>query len=362
MRGRYRILLGMAAGVGKTYRMLQEGRQADAEGRDVVIGYLEPHDRPETEALAQGLELVPRVAVPHGGLVLGEMDVDAVVRRVPELALVDELAHTNAPGSRNEKRYQDIDEILEAGIDVISTVNVQHLESLNDTIFEITGVRVRETFPDRVLDQADEVVLVDLAPEALQQRLEAGKVYPAAQAEVALTNFFRLENLSSLRELALREVAEDVEARRRPVVLEALSRQAVAERVLALIEPQPKSQRILRRAWRSAQRLGSELDALWVRPAGRTSSTEETIQLAALRRLASVLGVHFLEEEGDDLVATVRRVAYERGTTYVFVGTPDERRRIEILRGSLLSRMVRELPGIDIRVVANRADRGALAP
>jgi two-component system sensor histidine kinase KdpD len=361
MRGRYRILLGMAAGVGKTYRMLQEGRQADLEGRDVVIGYLEPHDRPETAALAQGLELVPRVAVPHGGLVLGEMDVDAVVRRAPELALVDELAHTNAPGSRNEKRYEDIDEILAAGIDVISTVNVQHLESLNDTIFEVTGVRVRETFPDRVLDEADEVVLVDLAPEALRQRLDAGKVYAPPRAEVALTNFFRLENLSSLRELALREVAEDVEARRRPNVLEALSRQAVAERVLAMIEPQPKSQRILRRAWRSAQRLGAEIDAVWIRAAGRQPSSEEAIQLAALRRLASVLGVHFLEEEGDDLVATVRRVAVERGTTYVFVGTPDERRRVEILRGSLLSRMVRELPGIDIRVVANRADRGKLA-
>jgi len=362
VRGRYRILLGMAAGVGKTYRMLQEGKQADAEGRDVVIGYLEPHDRPETAVLAEGLELVPRVAVPHGGLVLGEMDVDAVIRRTPELALVDELAHTNAPGSRNEKRYQDIDEILEAGIDVISTVNVQHLESLNDTIFELTQVRVRETFPDRVLDEADEVVLVDLAPEALQQRLEAGKIYPKASAEVALINFFRLDNLSALRELALREVAEDVEARRQPTALEPLSQQAVAERVLALIEPQPKSQRILRRAWRSAQRLSAEIDAVWVRPTGRQPTSEEAIQLAALRRLASVLGIHFLEEEGDDLVATVRRVAQERGSTYIFVGTPDERRRVEILRGSLLSRMVRELPGIDIRVVANRADRPEQAP
>ena len=347
----------MAAGVGKTYRMLQEGRQAQNEGRDVVIGYLEPHDRPETTALAEGLEIVPRVAIPHGGLVLGEMDVDAVIARKPELALVDELAHTNAPGSRNEKRYQDIDEILEAGIDVISTVNIQHLESLNDTIFELTTIRVRETFPDRVLDEADEVVLVDLAPEALQQRLEAGKVYPKERAEVALINFFRLDNLSSLRELALREVAEDVEARRRPTVLEPLSQQAVSERILAMIEPQPKSQRILRRAWRSAQRLGSEIDAVWVRRPGRPPSDEEATQLAALRRLASVLGVHFLEEEGDDLVATVRRVAFERGSTYIFVGTPDERRRVEILRGSLLSRMVRELPGIDIRVVANRADR-----
>jgi two-component system sensor histidine kinase KdpD len=360
MRGRYRILLGMAAGVGKTYRMLQEGRQAQADGRDVVIGYLEPHDRPQTSALAEGLETVPRKRLEHGALVLEEMDVDAVIRRTPELALVDELAHTNAAGSRNEKRYQDIDEILEAGMDVISTVNIQHLESLNDAVFELTGVRVRETFPDRMLDDADEVILVDISPEALQDRLRAGKVYPGGQAERALLNFFRQDNLSALRELALREVAEDVEARRGPAVLDPLSKQAVGERVLVLVEPQPRSQRVLRRAWRSAQRLGGEIDALWMRRTGQKLSAEEATQLAALRRLASILGVHFLEEEGDDLVNTVRRVAAERGSTYIFVGTPDERRWVEIMRGSLISRMIRELPGIDIRVVAHRALRDEL--
>jgi two-component system sensor histidine kinase KdpD len=360
MRGRYRILLGMAAGVGKTYRMLQEGRQAQAEGRDAVIGYLEPHERPETAALAEGLEVVPRLRFAHGQLELEEMDVDAVIRRAPELALVDELAHTNAPGSRNEKRYQDIEEILAAGIDVISTVNIQHLESLNDAVFELTGVRVRETFPDRMLDAADEVILVDISPEALQDRLRAGKVYPGGQAERALLNFFRQDNLSALRELALREVAEDVEHRRSPAVLDPLSKQAVGERVLALVEPQPRSQRVLRRAWRSAQRLGGEIDALWMRRPGQTLSAEEATQLAALRRLASILGVHFLEEEGDDLVEAIRRVAAERGSTYIFVGTPDERRWVEITRGSLISRMIRELPGIDIRVVAHRALRDEL--
>ena len=357
MRGRYRILLGMAAGVGKTYRMLQEGRQAQADSRDVVIGYLESHDRPETAVLAEGLETVPRLRAQHSTLELEEMDVDAVIRRAPELALVDELAHTNALGMRNEKRYQDIDEILAAGIDVISTVNVQHLESLNDAIAELTDVRVRETFPDRVLEDADEVVLVDLTPEALQERLRAGKVYPLERAQVALQNFFRVEKLSALRELALREVAEDVEHRRQSVVLDPLSQVAVAERVLALVEPQPKSQRIMRRAWRSAERLSAQLDALWVRKPGYELTQEEQVSLAALRRLAIVLGAHFVEEEGDDLVAAVRRVADERGSTYVFVGTPDESRRREILRGSLLSALVRELPGIDIRVVANRADR-----
>jgi two-component system sensor histidine kinase KdpD len=357
LRGRYRILLGMAAGVGKTYRMLQEGQHAQIEGRDVVIGYLEPHDRPQTAALANGLEAVPRLRSLHGGLELEEMDVDAVIARRPELALIDELAHTNAPSMRNEKRYQDIEEILAVGIDVISTVNIQHLESLNDTIFELTGVRVRETFPDRLLDEADEVVLVDLSPEELRERLRAGKVYPPERAEVALENFFRQENLAALRELVLREVAEDVEARRNPATLEPLSRQAVAERILALIEPQPKSQRILRRAWRSSQRLGAEIDALWMRPDGREPTEEEATQLAALRRLASLLGIHFLEADGDDLVETVGNIAAERGSTYIFVGTPDESRRREIFGGSLLSRMVRELPGLDIRVVADRAQR-----
>jgi two-component system, OmpR family, sensor histidine kinase KdpD len=360
-RGHYRILLGMAAGVGKTYRMLLEGRQAQEEGGDVVIGYLEPHDRPETTALAEGLEVVPRLRAQHGALELEEMDLDAVLARAPELALIDELAHTNAAGMRNEKRWQDIEDVLEAGSDVISTVNVQHLESLNDAIFELTEVRVRETFPDRILDEADEVVLVDLSPEELRDRLRAGKVYSKAQAEVALENFFRADKLGALRELVLREVAEDVEARRVSKPLEPLSQTAVAERVLALVEPQPKSQRIMRRAWRSAQRFGTDMDAVWVRPSGRQPTEEEATQLAALRRLAGVLGVHFLEEEGDDLVSVVRHVAAERGSTYIFVGTPDESRRREIFGGSLLSRMVRELPGLDIRVVANRADRDRLA-
>jgi two-component system, OmpR family, sensor histidine kinase KdpD len=359
-RGHYRILLGAAAGVGKTYRMLQEGRQAQAEGRDVVIGYLEPHDRPETIALAEGLEVVPKLRARHGGLELDEMDVDAVIRRTPELALVDELAHTNAPGSRHEKRYEDIDDILDAGIDVISTVNVQHLESLNDAVFEMTDVRVRETFPDRILDEADEVVLVDLSPQALQERLRAGKVYPKERVDAALSNFFRGDNLSGLRELALREVAEDVEERRDAVVLDPLSKQAVNERVLVLVKPEPESQRVLRRAWRSAQRLGADLDALWVRRPGERLNDGMTTSLAALRRLAIILGAEFVEEEADDLVQAVRRTVVDRGSTYVFVGTPDESRRREILHGSLVSALVRELPGVDIRVVANRAQRREL--
>src|SRR5258708_14814731 len=299
----------MAAGVGKTYRMLQEGRQAQHEGHDVAIGYLEPHDRPETSALAEGLEQVPHLRSAPEGVDLAEMDVDAVIERSPEIALVDELAHTNLPEARNRKRYEHIDEILAAGIDVTSTVNVQHLESLNDSIFELTGVRVRETFPDRILDDADEVVLVDLTPEALQDRLKAGKVYAPAQAEVALQNFFRLENLAALRELVLRELAEDVEQRRHLSVVDPLGQQAVGERILALVTPEPRSQRLLRRAFRSGQRLNAEVDALWVRRPGRELTEEQQITLAALRRLTSILGAHFIEVEADDLVAAVKQVA-----------------------------------------------------
>jgi two-component system sensor histidine kinase KdpD len=347
----------MAAGVGKTYRMLQEGRQAQAEGVDVVIGYLEPHDRPETASLAEGLEAVPHLRSTIGAREVAEMDVDAVLRRAPELALVDELAHTNLPEARNRKRYEDIDEILEAGIAVTSTVNIQHLESLNDDVFELTDVRVRETFPDRILDEADEVVLVDLAPEALQDRLRSGKVYPAERVDAALLNFFRLENLAALRELVLRELAEDVEARRTTTVLDPLSQQAVAERILVLVTPEPRSQRILRRAFRSGQRLGSEIDAVWVRRPGQQLDEQGAVSLAALRRLASILGAHFIELEGDNLPDAVKRIVAERGSTYIFLGTPDESRRTEILRGSLVSKLVRDLPGVDIRVVADRALR-----
>jgi two-component system, OmpR family, sensor histidine kinase KdpD len=357
MAARYRILLGMAAGVGKTYRMLQEGHQAEREGHDVVIGYLEPHDRPETAVLAEGLEEVPHLRSAHGGLDLREMDVDAVIRRMPELALVDELAHTNVAEARNGKRYEDIDEILGAGIGVTSTVNIQHLESLNDEIFELTGVRVRETFPDRILDRADEVVLVDLTPEALQERLLAGKVYPAERVPTALDNFFRIDNLAALRELVLRELADDVEARRTPAILDPRSQYAVAERILALVTPEARSQRLLRRAFRSAQRLDAEVDALWVRRPGRELTDAEEASLAALRRLATILGAHFVEVESDHLVETVKRVADERGSTYVFLGTPDESRLTEIRRGSLVSTLIRQLPGVDIRVVADRALR-----
>ena len=365
-RGHHKVFLGMAAGVGKTYQMLREG-QAEAEnGRDVVIGYLEPHGRAETVAQADGLEVVPRRRVAYRDSVLDEMDLSAVLRRRPELALIDELAHTNAPGVEHEKRWQDVDDVLAAGIDVFSTVNVQHLESLNDQVAELTGIRVRETVPDAVVGDADEVVLIDITPQSLVDRLLAGKVYPAERVQTALNNFFKVENLSALREVALRQVAEEVEAKRAPAdtggrpsderLIDNAAPAAVGERLLALVTPHAKSQRVVRRAWRSAQRLGAELDVLWV--ADHEPSEDEQDQLDALRRLSSVLGAHLLIEHGDDVAVVTQRVAQDRGTTYVLMGTPEPRGALRRLtKPALPYRLLAALPGVDLRIVADRTQR-----
>lgn len=367
-RGRYKIFLGMAAGVGKTYRMLQEGRAEMVAGRDVVIGYLEPHDRPETSAQARGLEVVPRRSVPiRGGAEVEEMDLPRLLDRAPDLALIDELAHTNPPGLEHEKRFEDIADVLGAGIDVFSTVNVQHLESLNDQVAELTGVRVRETVPDSVLAGADEVVLIDLTPEALIARLRAGQVYPGENVDAALNNFFKIENLAALREVSLRQVAEEVESKRL-VLSEAETLgtrteervasdvpKAVGERLLALVRPQASSQRLIRRAWRSAQRLGTGLDILWVKPPSLLIEGEVERQVTALRQLASVLGASFLIEEHDDVVAGAARVVRERGSTYIMVGESKPSRGLARLREPLPQRLMRATPGgVDVRIVAHR--------
>ena len=365
-RGHYKIFLGMAAGVGKTYRMLQEGHAEAAAGRDVAIGYLEPHKREETSQQAVGLGVVPRRNVPYRDVEVEEMDLPALLARGPGLALIDELAHSNPPGLEHGKRYEDIAAVLAAGIDVFSTVNVQHLESLNDRVAELTGVTVRETVPDSVLGTADEVVLIDLTPEALIARLRAGKIYPGENIQAALDNFFRIENLAALREVSLRQVAEDVESKRltlhqveqvgtREERVAAEVPKAVGERLLALIRPQPSSQRLVRRAWRSAQRLGTDLDLLWVKPPGKPIEGEVERHVTALRRLASVLGATLLIEEHDDIVAAVARVVRERGSTYIMVGESLPAKGFARLRTPLPQRLMRATPpGVDVRIVAHR--------
>jgi two-component system sensor histidine kinase KdpD len=364
-RGQLRVFLGMAAGVGKTFRMVLEGHAEAQAGRDVVIGLLETHGRVETAQLAQGLPMIPRRNVTYRGTTLEEMDLPAVLRRAPELCLIDELAHTNAPGLEHHKRYEDVDDVLAAGIDVLSSLNVQHLESLNDRVTELTGIRVRETIPDAVLGRADEVVLIDLTPSALLDRLRAGKVYPPERIDAALNNFFRIENLEALREVALRQVAEEVGAKRLTTVsvgsredsLAGEAAQAVGERLLALVEPYPGAQRLVRRAWRSAQRLGGELDLLWVSKPSMRLSEEQQRSLTALRQLASVLGAHLLVEESDDLTAAIADVARRRGTTYILMGGSRRARGVARLRVPLPQRLMERLPGVDVRIVADRSRR-----
>jgi len=370
-RGHLKVFIGMAPGVGKTYRMLQEGAAEAASGRDVIVGYLESHGRTETLAQADGLEIVPRRHLLYRGTPLQEMDLQAVLARTPELCLIDELAHTNAPSVEHEKRYEDVRDVLDAGIDVYSTVNVQHLESLNDQVTQLTGARVRETIPDEVLSSADEIVLIDVTPEALIARLRAGNVYGPERVQAALNSFFKIENLSALRETALRQVAEDVEVKRllrEPGLpgrrdeqgmasVQHDTPQAIAERLLALATLAPHSERVIRRAWRSAQRLDAALDVLVVRPPGRPPSTEDRRRLEELRRLVAMLGARLRVEESEDVAAAVIRVAVALGSTYVLMGTPAPARGLARLGGapdrSLLMRLVRGLPGVDIRVVAD---------
>ena len=364
-RGRLKLYIGMAAGVGKTYQMLLEGHAEQEGGRDVVIGFLETHGRADTARLAEGLPIIPRRRVSYRETVIEEMDLPGVLQRAPELCLIDELAHTNAPGVEHLKRYEDVEDVLAAGIDVLSTVNVQHLESLNDQVTELSGIRVRETIPDAVVARADEVVLVDLTPEALLERLQAGKVYPRERIDAALNNFFRIENLSALREVALRQVAQEVGAKRRPSEVissreESLAEgtpQAIGERLLALVEPYPGSQRLVRRAWRSAQRLNADLDLLWVRKPGQRLEEENERSLTALRQLAAILGAKMYEEEADDVAAAVADFAARQGTTYILLGRSRPARGTARFRTPLPQRLMARLPGVDVRIVADRAVR-----
>jgi two-component system sensor histidine kinase KdpD len=382
-RGHLKVFIGMAPGVGKTYRMLQEARAEAESGRDVVIGYLEPHGRADTIAQAEGLEMIPRRTLIYRGRPLEEMDLPAVLARRPELCLIDELAHTNAPGVEHEKRYEDVRDVLNAGIDVFSTVNVQHLESLKDQVSQLTGTRVRETIPDEVLSSADEVVLVDLTPEELLVRLRAGKVYRPERVPDALNHFFKIENLSALRETALRQVAEDVEVKRlvrwpisdrsSPIVRRDeegqaadgdTSPQPITERLLALATLAPRSEHVVRRAWRSAQRLGAELDVLVVRPPGRSPSVEDRRRLEELRRMTSMLGARLHVEQADDVADVAIATARSLGSTYLFMGTPSSRRGIGRLFSPndgrrLLGRLLDELPGVDVRIVADPSLRGS---
>jgi two-component system sensor histidine kinase KdpD len=365
MAGRHKIFLGMAAGVGKTYRMLLEGHAELQAGQDVVIGVVETHRRADTAKLVEGFEVLAHRIVDYRSTRIEEMDLPAILERRPQICLIDELAHTNAPGVEHAKRYQDVEDVLAAGIDVLSTLNVQHLESLNDQVAELSGIRVRETIPDAILGRADEIVVVDLTPEELLDRLRAGKIYPAERIDAALNNFFKIENLSALREVALRQVAQEVGQRRfaaatsigsREETIAAQAPQAVSERLLALVEPYPGAQRLVRRAWRSATRLGAQLDLLWVQPPGPLSDEQER-SLTALRQLASLLGAQLIVEESDVLAEAIAIVARRQHSTYILMGRARPARGLGRLRTPLPQRLMELMPGVDVRIVADRGGR-----
>ena len=361
-RGRLKVFLGYAAGVGKTYQMLTEAQGLKNQGVDVVIGYFEPHARKETMALTEGLEAVPRRLVDYKGSRLEEMDADAVLRRHPAVAVVDEFPHTNAPGSSRPKRWEDVQVFLEAGIDVLTTMNVQHLESLNDQIWQSTGVRVRETIPDWVLKQADEIVMVDLTPRALLNRLERGVVYSPERARAALQNFFKEPTLVALRELAMRQTAHALEIRQSGEEPAGDIRPAPGqpkERLLLLIEPQPASAALIRRGRRVADYLQAECFAVCVSKAADLSelSVEERHTIDQQLNFARALHIETRILQGHDIADTLVSFARTNGVTQIFVMRQKDSRIPSLLRRGLVQRIVNLAGDMQVTIVADRSVR-----
>ncbi|PYN39744.1 MAG: two-component system sensor histidine kinase KdbD, partial [Candidatus Rokuibacteriota bacterium] len=360
-RGKLKVFFGAAAGVGKTYAMLEAAREQRADGVDVLIGYVETHGRAETEALLEGLEILPRRSVEYRGTTLPEFDLDGALARRPSLILVDELAHTNAPGSRHAKRWQDVLELLDAGIDVYTTMNVQHVESLNDVVAKITGVVVRETVPDSVLEQADEVELIDLPPDDLLERFKDGKVYVPDQAQEAVRNFFRKGNLIALRELALRRTAERVDAQMRVYMHEHAIGKAwpTAERLLVCVSPGPESARLVR----AAKRMADQLDAPWVAayvetPAQLRLPAEVRDRVTQTLRLAEQLGAETVRLPGEKMSEAILAFAHDRNVTKIVVGKPRRRLWTRILIGSIVDALVQGSGDIDIFVISAERQQG----
>ena len=356
--GHFRIYLGAAAGVGKTYAMLNEGHRRKQRGTDVVVGFVECHDRPLTQERCDDLEIVPRRTIEYRGTRFEEMDLDAVITRRPRVALIDELAHTNVPGSRHTKRWEDIVEILDAGIDVITTVNIQHLESIADAVEQMTGAQVRERVPDWVVRKADQIELVDSSPEALRRRMLHGNIYPQAKVPQALTHFFRTDNLIALRELALRFLADETEEE----LLEHLQRHQAtvlwetSERLLVAVTAAPGTDAIVRRAARMAARIKADLHVLHV-ISGDGARQSHAPQLAILRQVATDVGANWDEIQADDPAEAVIEFARSHQITQIVVGSSSRSRWQELKGGGSIVRKISRLAGaagIDIHIIARR--------
>ena len=348
-RGKHKIFIGMAPGVGKTFRMLEEGHRLKSEGIDVVIGLLETHGRKETAAKGEGLEIVPKKQMLRGEKILNEMDTDAVIERRPQLALIDELAHTNIPGSLREKRYQDVEEILKAGIDVFSTLNIQHIESLNDLVARITGVVVRERVPDRVLEAADEIVVVDVTPETLEDRLLEGKIYAPEKIEQSLENFFQRRHLIALRELALREVADNVEDDAATLKGQSCN---IHERVLVCLSTYPNSLQLLRRGARIASYMNAQFYAVFVNDPDRFLTKAESLHVETCEKLCQEFNGQFLRVNGNNIAKAISEVAKQYRITQIVIGESQQSRWKLLLRGSLTQQLVRSLKHVDLHIIA----------
>ena len=356
-KGTLKLFLGYAPGVGKTYSMLSEAIRRHGRGEDVVVGVVETHGRKGIAELAPQIETVPRKKIDYKGTVFEEMDIDGILRRNPHVVLVDELAHTNIPGSRHRKRYEDVLELLEAKIDVLSTVNIQHIESIAPTVRAITGVAVRETVPDWVLQMADETVMVDLTPEALQNRMKRGDVYGREKVEQALKNFFRRGNLIALRELALRQVAEQVDRSLESYMDEKDIRETwpVKERIVVCISANPKAQYLVARAARMARRMDADLYAVHVDLDARSNAVEEKA-LAANLQFAESVGAKPVRLKGENVADATARFVREKHVTQVIFG----RTAVEGLRKFLylnaINRFLRDAPAVDVHIVTQEPD------
>lgn len=357
-RGHWTIYIGSAPGVGKTYRMLQEAHDVKREGIDVVIGLIETHNRTETAALIKDLEVIPKRKIEYKGKVLKEMDVEAIIERKPDLVIVDELAHTNVPGSKNEKRHMDVEDILKEGINVMSAVNIQHFESVHDIVQHVTGVKVRERIPDRILDLASEVILIDVTPETLQKRLKEGKIYEKHKIQQALTHFFTKHNLAALRELALREVADDVDGRmERTNGLNGNHRpRGTNEKILVCIQHGKNAERLIRRGWRIASRLKADLFVLNVsRSTIENISAGKRAQIKQWKRFSAQFGAEFIFKIANQrhISETIANVATEKSITQIVLGQSARSRWEEIRKGSIVNTIMRHTDGIDIHIVSD---------
>jgi len=356
-KGTLKLFLGYAPGVGKTYSMLSEAIRRHGRGEDVVVGVVETHGRKGIAELAPQIETVPRKKIDYKGTVFEEMDIDGILRRRPQVVLVDELAHTNIPGSKHRKRYEDVLELLEAKIDVLSTVNIQHVESIAPAVRAITGVAVRETVPDWVLQMADETVMVDLTPEALQNRMKRGDVYGREKVEQALKNFFRRGNLIALRELALRQVAEQVDRSLESYMDEKDIRETwpVKERIVVCISANPKAQYLVARAARMARRMDADLYAVHVDLDARSNAQEEKA-LAANLQFAESVGAKTVRLKGENVSDATAQFVREKHVTQVIFG----RTAVEGLRKFLylnaINRFLRDAPAVDVHIVTQEPD------